>query len=86
MPKSEQSIESAVENARQDATLDALRDRVIKNEDVIKALADGQIELTRSMAEINTTLNLLLKMGRPAMLIMVGIFGALGIDMSGVIA
>lgn len=86
MQKSEQSIESAVENARQDATLDALRDRVIKNEDVIKALADGQIELTRSMAEINTTLNLLLKMGRPAMLIMVGIFGALGIDMSGVMA
>ena len=86
MPKSEQSIESAVENARQDATLDALRDRVIKNEDVIKALADGQIELTRSMAEINTTLNLLLKMGRPAMLIMVGIFGALGIDMTGVMA
>jgi len=82
----EQSVESAVDNARQDATIDALRDRVIANEDVIKALADGQIELTRSMAEINTTLNLLLKMGRPAMLIMVGIFGALGIDMTGVMA
>ena len=79
----EQSIESAVENARQDATIDALRDRVIANEEVIKALADGQVELTKSMAEINTTLNMLLKLGRPAMLVLVGILGALGIDMSG---
>ena len=79
----EQSIESAVENARQDATIDALTDRVIKNEEVIKALADGQVELTKSMAEINTTLNMLLKLGRPAMLVLVGILGALGIDMSG---
>ena len=79
----EQSIESAVENARQDATIDALTDRVIKNEEVIKALADGQVELTKSMAEINTTLNMLLKLGRPAMIVLVGILGALGIDMSG---
>lgn len=80
---SEQSVESAVENARQDATIDALRDRVIKNEEVINALAQGQIELTKSMAEINTTLNMLLKLGRPAMIVLVGILGALGIDMSG---
>ena len=79
----EQSLESAVENARQDATIDALRDRVIANEEVIKALADGQVELTKSMAEINTTLNMLLKLGRPAMIVLVGILGALGIDMSG---
>ena len=79
----EQSVESAVENARQDATIDALRDRVIANEEVIKALADGQVELTKSMAEINTTLNMLLKLGRPAMIVLVGILGALGIDMSG---
>lgn len=86
MPNEEQSVASAVENARQDAQMDALRDRVIANEEVIKALADGQVELTKSMAEINTTLNLLLKMGRPVMLLMVGIFGALGIDMTGVVA
>lgn len=86
MPNDEQSVASAVENARQDAQMDALRDRVIANEEVIKALADGQVELTKSMAEINTTLNLLLRMGRPVMLLMVGIFGALGIDMTGVVA
>jgi len=81
----EQSVESAVENARQDAQMDALKDRVIANEEVIKALAEGQVELTKSMAEINTTLNMLLKMGRPVMVLMVGIFGALGIDMTGVV-
>jgi hypothetical protein len=86
VPNDEQSIASAVENARQDAQMDALRDRVIANEEVIKALAEGQVELTKSMAEINTTLNMLLKMGRPVMLLMVGIFGALGIDMTGVVA
>ena len=86
MPNDEQSVASAVENARQDAQMDALRDRVIANEEVIKALADGQVELTKSMAEINTALNLLLRMGRPVMLLMVGIFGALGIDMTGVVA
>ena len=79
----EQSVESAKENARQDAVIDALRDRVIKNEEVIQQLADGQIAMQQSMTEINTTLNLLLKMGRPAMLLMVGIFGALGIDLTG---
>lgn len=79
----EQSVESAKENARQDAVIDALRDRVIKNEEVIQQLAEGQIAMQQSMTEINTTLNLLLKMGRPAMLLMVGIFGALGIDLTG---
>jgi len=82
----DQSIESAKENARQDAELEALKDRVINNEEVIKALADGQVELTRSMAEIGTTLNMLLKMGRPALLLLAGLLGAMGIDMTGVVA
>lgn len=82
----EQSIESAKENARQDAELEALKDRVINNEEVIKALADGQVALQQSMTEINTTLNLLLKMGRPALLLLAGVLGAMGIDMTGVVA
>lgn len=82
----DQSIESAKENARQDAELEALKDRVINNEEVIKALADGQVELTRSMAEIGTTLNMLLRMGRPALLLLAGLLGAMGIDMTGVVA
>jgi len=79
----EQSIESAKENARQDAELEALKDRVINNEEVIKALADGQVALQQSMAEINTTLNLLLKMGKPALILLAGVLGAMGIDISG---
>jgi hypothetical protein len=82
----EQSLESAKENARQDAELEALKDRVINNEEVIKALADGQIALQQSMTEIHTTLNLLLKMGRPALLLLAGVLGAMGIDMTGVVA
>ena len=82
----DQSLESAKENARQDAELEALKDRVINNEEVIKALADGQVELTKSMAEIGTTLNMLLKMGRPALLLLAGLLGAMGIDMTGVVA
>jgi hypothetical protein len=79
----EQSIESAKENARQDAELEALKNRVINNEEVIKALADGQVALQQSMTEINTTLNLLLKMGKPALILLAGVLGAMGIDISG---
>jgi hypothetical protein len=56
---------------------------VLKNEQLIDKLAEGQIALQQSMSEIGTTLNMLLKMGRPALLILIGILGALGIDVSG---
>jgi hypothetical protein len=79
----EQSIESAKDNARQDAMIEALDARVLKNEQLIDKLAEGQIALQHSMSEIGTTLNMLLKMGRPALLILIGILGALGIDVSG---
>jgi hypothetical protein len=79
----EQSIESAKDNARQDAMIEALDARVLKNEQLIDKLAEGQIALQQSMSEIGTTLNMLLKMGRPALLILIGILGALGIDVSG---
>jgi hypothetical protein len=82
----EQSIESAKDNARQDAMIEALDARVLKNEQLIDKLAEGQIALQQSMAEIGTTLNMLLKMGRPALLVLVGILGALGIDVSGMMA
>lgn len=81
---SEQSVESAVDNARQDAMIEALDARVLKNEQLIDKLAEGQINLTQAMTEMNTTLNILLKMGRPALVVLVGILGALGIDISGV--
>jgi len=73
-------------NVVQDIKIESLEERVIKNEEVIKALADGQVELTKSMVEINTTLNLLLKMGKPALLLLAGVLGAMGIDMTGVVA
>jgi len=82
----EQSIESAKDNARQDAMIEALDARVLKNEQLIDKLAEGQIALQQSMSEIGTTLNMLLKMGRPALLVLVGILGALGIDVSGMMA
>ena len=79
----EQSLESAKDNARQDAMIEALDARVLKNEQLIDKLAEGQIALQQSMSEIGTTLNMLLKMGRPALLVLIGILGALGIDVSG---
>ena len=81
---SEQSVESAVDNARQDAMIEALDARVAKNEQLIDKLAEGQLNLTNAMTEMNTTLNMLLKMGKPALLVLVGILGALGIDITGV--
>lgn len=80
----DQSIESAKENARQDAELKALENRVIKNEEVIQALADGQIAMQQSMTEINTTLNMLLRMAKPALALLAGVLATIGIDVSGV--
>lgn len=80
----EQSIESAKDNARQDAMIEALDARVLKNEALIDKLAEGQLNLTQAMTEMNTTLNMLLKMGKPALVVLVGILGALGIDITGV--
>jgi len=64
--------------------IEALDARVHKNEQLIDKLAEGQINLTQAMTEMNTTLNMLLKMGKPALVVLVGILGALGIDISGV--
>jgi uncharacterized coiled-coil protein SlyX len=80
----EQSIESAKDNARQDAMIEALDARVAKNEQLIDKLAEGQLALTQSMTEVHTTLNMLLKLGKPALVVLVGILGALGIDITGV--
>lgn len=76
--------EDDVHNVKQDMKIEHLEERVIKNEEVIKALADGQVELTKSMVEINTTLNLLLKLGKPTLLVITAIFATIGIDVSGV--
>ena len=77
--------EEDVHNVKQDMKIEWLEERVIKNEEVIKALSDNTIAMQQSMVEINTTLNLLLKMGKPALILMGGILGAIGIDVSGMI-
>ena len=70
-------------NVKQDMKLHYLEERVIKNEEIIKALSDGQIAMQQSMVEINTTLNLLLKLGKPTLLVITAIFATIGIDVSG---
>tara|TARA_R110002020_G_scaffold201036_1_gene403457 strand:- start:227 stop:466 length:240 start_codon:yes stop_codon:yes gene_type:complete len=75
--------EEDAHNVKQDMKIERLEERVIDNEAVIKALAEGQVAMQLSMAEMNTTLNLLLKMGKPALLLMTAILGAIGIDVSG---
>jgi hypothetical protein len=70
-------------NVKQDMKIEYLEERIIKNEEVIAQLATGQIAMQQSMTEINTTLNILLKMGKPALLLLTGVLAALGIDMSG---
>ena len=75
--------EQDAHNVKQDMKIERLEERVIDNEAVIKALAEGQVAMQLSMAEMNTTLNLLLKMGKPALLLMTAILGAIGIDVSG---
>lgn len=77
--------EDAIINVKQDMKIGYLEERVIKNEEVISQLATGQIAMQQSMTEINTTLNLLLKMGKPALLLLCGVLGAVGIDVSGMI-
>ncbi|MCH9717561.1 MAG: hypothetical protein K0U52_10815 [Gammaproteobacteria bacterium] len=78
--------ESDAHNVKQDMKIEYLEERVIKNEEIISQLATGQIAMQQSMTEINTTLNMLLKMGKPALLLLCGVLGALGIDMTGVVA
>jgi uncharacterized coiled-coil protein SlyX len=72
-------------NVKQDMKIDYLEERVIKNEEIIKALSDGQIAMQQSMTEINTTLNLLLKMGKPALMLLAGVLAAVGIDITGAV-
>jgi hypothetical protein len=76
--------ESDPHNVKQDMKIEYLEERIIKNEEVISQLATGQIAMQQSMTEINTTLNLLLKMGKPALLVITAIFATIGIDVSGV--
>ena len=71
-------------NVKQDMKIERLEERVISNEEVIKALADGQVAMQLSMTEMNTTLNLLLKMGKPALMLMAAIAAVMGVDVSGV--
>ena len=71
-------------NVKQDMKIERLEERVISNEEVIKALADGQVAMQLSMTEMNTTLNMLLKMGKPALGLLAGVLAVLGIDITGV--
>ncbi len=71
-------------NVKQDMKIERLEERVISNEEVIKALADGQVAMQLSMTEMNTTLNLLLKMGKPTLMLMAAIAAFMGVDVSGV--
>ena len=71
-------------NIRQDLKIENLETRIEKNENLIDKLAEGQIALQTSMVEMNTTLTMLLKMSKPALIVLIGILGALGIDVSGV--
>jgi len=76
--------EKSAHNVKQDMKIEHLEERVIKNEEVLKALSESQIAMQQSMVEINTTLNLLLKLGKPALLVITAIFATIGIDVSGV--
>jgi len=76
--------EQDAHNVKQDMKIERLEQRVISNEEVIKALADGQVALTISMTEMNTTLNMLLRMGKPALGLLAGVLAILGIDITGV--
>lgn len=76
--------EEDAHNVRQDLKIENLETRIEKNETLIDKLAEGQIALQSSMIEMNTTMNMLLKMSKPALIVLIGILGALGIDVSGV--
>jgi len=71
-------------NVIQDMKIENLEERIVKNENLIDKLAEGQIAMQQSMTEINTTLNLLLKLGRPALMAVVAIAGFVGVDLTGV--
>ena len=72
-------------NVVQDLKIENLEERIVKNENLIDKLAEGQIAMQQSMTEINTTLNLLLKMGKPALMLLAGVLAAMGIDITGVV-
>ena len=72
-------------NVIQDMKIENLEERIVKNENLIDKLAEGQIAMQQSMTEINTTLNLLLKMGKPALLLLTGVLAAMGIDITGAV-
>lgn len=76
--------EEDAHNVKQDMKIERLEERVIENEEVIKALADGQVAMQLSMTEINTTLNMLLRMGKPALGLLAGVLAILGVDLTGV--
>ncbi len=77
--------ETDTHNVVQDLKIENLEERIVKNETLIDKLAEGQIAMQQSMTEINTTLNLLLKMGRPALLLLAGVLTMVGIDTSGMV-
>lgn len=77
--------EESTHNVKQDMKIEWLEERVIKNEEVISQLATGQIAMQQSMTEMNTTLNMLLKMGKPALIVLCGILSVIGVDVSGLI-
>jgi hypothetical protein len=72
-------------NVVQDLKIENLEERIVKNENLIDKLAEGQIAMQQSMTEINTTLNLLLKMGKPALMLLAGVLAAMGIDITGAV-
>jgi uncharacterized coiled-coil protein SlyX len=76
--------ENSTHNVIQDMKIENLEERIVKNENLIDKLAEGQIAMQQSMTEINTTLNLLLKLGRPALMAVVAIAGFVGVDLTGV--
>ena len=72
-------------NVVQDLKIENLEERIVKNENLIDKLAEGQIAMQQSMTELNTTLNLLLKMGKPALMLLAGVLAAMGIDITGAV-
>ncbi|MHC4950629.1 MAG: hypothetical protein ACYTEU_06540 [Planctomycetota bacterium] len=77
--------ENSKHNVIQDMKIENLEERIVRNESLIDKLAEGQIALQQSMTEVNTTLNMLLKMGKPALILLSAILGAIGLDVSGMV-
>ena len=77
--------EDSKHNIIQDMKIENLEERIVRNESLIDKLAEGQIALQQSMTEVNTTLNMLLKMGKPALVLLSAILGAIGLDVSGMV-